>query len=133
MDPDKYQGMQQPGPGGIIALLIMSVIYLAVLAVILAGLWKIFVKMGRPGWEGIVPILNLIRMIEAIGKPIWWIVLCFIPCVNFVVLIIIAIGFAERFGKGAGFGLGLVFLPFIFYPILGFGGAKYLGPKPMAV
>jgi len=34
---------------------------------------------------------------------------------------------ATAFGKGAGFGLGLVFLGFIFYPILGFGDAQYVG------
>jgi hypothetical protein len=41
----------------------------------------------------------------------------------------VAIALAEKFGKGAGFGIGLAFLPFIFYPILGFGSATYVGPK----
>ena len=40
---------------------------------------------------------------------------------------LISIGIANRFGKGTGFGLGLAFLGFIFYPILGFGDAEYLG------
>jgi hypothetical protein len=32
---------------------------------------------------------------------------------------------AGRFGKGVGFVVGMIFLPFIFYPILGFGPAEY--------
>ena len=56
----------------------------------------------------------------------------FIPIVNFVIAILVCIAFAGKFGKGAGFGLGLVFLPFIFYPLLGFGDAKYTGVTPVA-
>jgi hypothetical protein len=36
---------------------------------------------------------------------------------------------ATSFGKDTGFGIGLIFLGFIFYPILGFGDAKYIGPN----
>lgn len=41
--------------------------------------------------------------------------------------VIVALGLAERFGKGMGFGLGLAFLPFIVYPILAFGDSAYSG------
>jgi hypothetical protein len=118
------------GAMGAIFGLIMGVLYLGFLVLILAGLWKTFVKMGHPGWAGIIPVYNLVLMIQAIGKPIWWIVLLFIPCIGIIFAIIILIEFAARFGKGAGFGLGLAFLGFIFFPILGFGDAKYLGPLP---
>ena len=37
---------------------------------------------------------------------------------------------AKGFGKGAGFGVGMAFLSAIFYPILAFGKAQYIGPKP---
>ena len=123
---------QGGGVVGIIIFLIMGVIYLGLILAMVAGAWKTFVKMGKPGWEGIVPILNIFRAVEVIGKPILWFILCLIPCVNFVIIPMVAIEFAGRFGKGAGFGLGLAFLPFIFLPMLGFGSAKYLGPKPMA-
>jgi hypothetical protein len=55
-----------------------------------------------------------------------------IPFVNFIVLIILSIDVAKSFGKGTGFGLGLAFLSLIFYPILGFGDAKYRGPAVTA-
>ena len=35
---------------------------------------------------------------------------------------------AKSFGKGVGFGIGLILLPIIFFPILGFGSATYQGP-----
>jgi hypothetical protein len=45
--------------------------------------------------------------------------------VNVVVAIVVSIDIARAFGKGPGFGWGLAFLGFIFFPILGFGGASY--------
>jgi hypothetical protein len=41
---------------------------------------------------------------------------------------IVAIDVAKSFGKDAAYGIGLALLPFIFYPLLGFGDARYLGP-----
>jgi hypothetical protein len=50
-----------------------------------------------------------------------------VPIVNFVLAVVVSIDFARKFGKGAGFGLGLVFLGFIFYPILAWGSAQHSG------
>ena len=50
-----------------------------------------------------------------------------IPLVNLIIAIILNIDIAKNFGKGVGFGIGMIFLPFIFYPILGFGSAQYQG------
>jgi len=103
----------------------------ALLVLLLAGMWKVFQKAGKPGWAAIIPIYNIIVLLEITGKPLWWIVLYIIPVVNFVVASLVCIELAKRFGKGVGFGLGLGFLPFIFYPILGFGDATY-GAAPTA-
>jgi hypothetical protein len=59
------------------------------------------------------------------GKPLWWIILLFVPLVNVVCQILMNIAFARRFGKGVLFGLGLCFFPVIFFPILAFGDAVY--------
>jgi hypothetical protein len=45
-----------------------------------------------------------------------------------VVYIILLHQLSLSFGKDSGFTLGLIFLGFIFYPILGFGDSKYEGP-----
>ena len=105
--------------------LLFMLIYFAVVLLIIVGLWKMFTKAGKPGWASIIPIYNLVVLIEITGKPLWWIVLLFIPFVNFVVGILINLALAERFGKGSGFAVGLILLPVIFYPILGFGSAPY--------
>lgn len=125
------QAEYQSNPeGGGIAALFGVVIWLALMALIIAGTWKMFVKAGKPGWAAIIPIYNFVVVLEITGKPIWWIALLFIPFVNFVILILIMIALARSFGKGVGFGLGCAFLGFIFIPILGFGDAKYIGPQP---
>jgi hypothetical protein len=117
----------QKGLGPILA------IYGLIFIISIVALWKLFTKAGKPGWASIVPIYNLIVLLEIAGKPTWWIVLMLIPFVNFIIAIILFIALAEAFGKGAGFGIGLAFLGIIFLPILAFGSAQYRGapsPKP---
>ena len=100
-------------------------VWLAVVIVCVAGIWKTFEKAGKPGWACLVPIYNAFVILQIAGKPAWWFLLFLIPVVNLVVAIIVMIEIARRFGKGPGFGIGLAFLGFIFFPILGFGSAQY--------
>ena len=88
-------------------------------------MWKIFAKAGQPGLCIFVPIYNIYLLLKIAGKPGWWLLLLLIPFVNFVIAILAVAGISRNFGKGNGFILGLIFLPFIFYPILAFGSAKY--------
>lgn len=104
------------------------IIYLAIIVLEIAALWKVFVKAGKPGWAAIVPIYNFIVLIEITGKPLWWVVLFFIPIVNYVFIIWTINLVSLSFGKDVGFTLGLIFLAPIFWPILGFGSAEYQGP-----
>lgn len=108
--------------------IVFSLFYIALIVFIFASMWKVFTKAGKPGWAAIIPIYNIIVILEIVGKPIWWIVLFLVPIVNLVISIIVYIELAKSFGKGTGFGLGLVFLGPIFFPILGFGDAVYHGP-----
>ena len=112
--------------GGIIGILFM-LIWLAVVIVVIAGMWKVFTKAGKPGWACIVPIYNIIVLLEIAGRPLWWFILFFIPIVGFVIAIVVCIDIAKAFGKGPGFGVGLALLGIIFFPILGFGDAQYQG------
>ena len=103
----------------------LIVLELALIVMVFAGLWKLFAKAGKPGWAAIVPIYNTCMMIDIAGKPIWWILLMFIPVVNIVVSVIVTIGLAKNFGRGTGTVIGLIFLPMIFLLILGYGSAEY--------
>ena len=115
------------GLGG--AEILILFVYLGIIILMIAGMWKVFEKAGKPGWGAIIPIYNVVLLLEIVGKPIWWIILLFIPCVGVVITLILFLELAKCFGKGAGFGIGLSLLGFIFFPMLGFGDAKYRGPQ----
>jgi hypothetical protein len=106
---------------------VFIVIYLALVVVTIASLWKVFTKAGQPGWGVLIPIYNIYLLCKIAGKPGWWVILCCIPLVNVIIALLVMLGIAENFGKGAGFGIGLFFLGFIFFPILAFGDATYGG------
>jgi len=106
---------------------VIIVIYFAILILMIASMWKIYTKAGKPGWAAIVPIYNLVVLLEVVGKPWWWLFLMLIPIVNIVLIIIVTHKLSVSFGKGAGFTVGLILLGIVFYPMLAFGDAKYVG------
>ena len=104
---------------------VIIIIYLAVLILLLASIWKVFQKAGKPGWASIVPLYNSWVMIQIAGKPSWWFFMMFVPFANIVFAIMLYVEIAKRFGKGGGFAALLILLPFVGFPILGFGKAQY--------
>ncbi|MBL1128499.1 MAG: signal peptidase I [Chloroflexi bacterium] len=103
--------------------------WLAIIVLIIAGFWKTFEKAGQPGWAAIIPIYNLYVLCLIAGRPGWWVLLYFIPFVNIVVSLLIAIDVAKAFGKDVLYGVVLLWLfQAIGYLLLGFGDAQYIGP-----
>ncbi|WP_300596682.1 DUF5684 domain-containing protein [Niabella sp.] len=113
---------EQPLPTGFIAGSFIITI------IVIIALWKLFEKAGQPGWAAIIPIYNIYILLKIVGKPTWWLLLLFIPFVNVVFGIWITNMLSKSFGKDEAFTVGLLLLGFVFYPILGFGSATYLGP-----
>jgi hypothetical protein len=107
---------------------LIVIIYIAVIVFEIAALWQVFVKAGHPGWAAIIPFYNYYVLLKIVGRPGWWLILYFIPLVNIIVWIIVAIDLSKSFAKSTGFAVGLILLAFIFIPILGFGPASYAGP-----
>ncbi len=103
-------------------------VYLALFVFYIVAGWRVFAKAGEPGWGIFIPIYNLYLVCKISGRPEWWVILFFIPLVNVVIGLIIAMDVAKAFSKGPGFGIGLWLLNFIFVPILGFGSAQYSAP-----
>lgn len=104
----------------------LFLIVFTVLAVV--AMWKVFEKAGKPGWAALIPIYNTIVLLEVVGRPVWWIVLMFIPLVNIVIWLIVALDLAKAFGKSPAFGVvGLFFFNIVGMLMLGFGDAKYVG------
>ena len=120
---DSASGMAAMGTG-------VLIFYLVILALMIVSMWKIFTKAGKPGWAAIIPIYNFIVLLEIVGKPIWWILLLLIPLVNIIISIIVTHRLSLSFGQGVGTTILLIILPFIGYPMLGFGSATYAGPPP---
>ena len=93
--------------------------------------FKIFSKAGQAGWKALVPFFNLFVFTKIVEKPIWWIA---IYCIAPVGWIMAALQISNLFGKKIVFALGLIFLPFVFYPILAFGksqvGEPISSPEP---
>lgn len=116
---------------GPLAVLFFLLLGLAFTVFSIAGIWKMFEKADQPGWGILVPIYNLILIVRVAGLPEWTFLLLLIPVVNFVAMIIVSLEIRERFSKGVGFTIGLIFLPALFYPLLGFGSDVYL-PRPAA-
>ncbi len=108
----------------------VGLIYFAFIVLMIISMWKIFEKAGQPGWASIIPIYNTIVLLKIVGKPWWWLLLMLLSAI--IIGLIWAIWsvnlLSKSFGKGVGYTLGLLFLPFIFYPLLGLGDATYQGP-----
>ncbi len=114
------------GAGVYMVCMIISLIFL-VLTVI--ARWKIYTKAGKPGWASLIPFYTDYCMFDIAWGSGWLFLLMFVPCVNFVVSIMLCFKLAKAFGKGTGFGFGLLFLNTIFVLILGFGSDQYIGPQ----
>ena len=123
---------------GLIALIFGALLIplLILLAIWVIANWKIFEKAGQPGWAAIIPIYNLIVMLDVQGRPKWWVIWYLIPFVNYVsilvMFIILCLDYAKRFGKDGGFVAGLILLNPIFLLILAFGSAQYQGVSAAA-
>lgn len=92
----------------------------------IAGQWAVFDKAGQPGWAAIIPIYNLIVWAEVAKKEVWWGLLLMVPVVGIVFMIMLNIEVAKQFGKDVGYAVGLSLLPFVFWPMLGFGKSRYM-------
>lgn len=112
------------GTGSLGGLFLMSGILSLVMIV---SQWKIFTKAGKPGWASIVPVYNMIVMIQIADLSLVYLLLFFVPIANIYAVFKIYISIAHKFGKSTGFGVGMIFLSIIFLPILAFGDAVYEG------
>jgi hypothetical protein len=126
-----YNGGNGGGAFGAIFAGCWSLVWLVVAVLVIAGMWKLLTKAGKPGWAAIIPIYNIIVLLEVVGRPIWWVILFFIPFVNIIMGIIVLLDVAKSFGKDVVYALGLIFFPYVFIPVLGFGKAVYQGPATM--
>ena len=111
----------------------------------------IFLKAKRKSWAAIIPFYSDYVIFDiATGKGFLGVIYAFIwylswffpicelicncdivllkictACISLILVIFMKFKLAKKFGHGIGFCLGLLLLPIIFYPILGFGKSEY--------
>ncbi len=107
------------------AVITILLIVAALIFLCIAPGWIVYQKAGKPGWAYIVPIYNMIVLMEIVKKPLWFFLLLCIPIVNIYAVIVVYNRLAKSFDKGIGYTIGLILFPFIFMPLLAFGSAQY--------
>ena len=131
---------------GTSALIVMFIFILAIAILVIVAMWKIFQKAGEPGWKAIIPFYNSYTMYKIVwDTKFFWInfglgvltgIINFLPPLAFISYIISIAAFvievmllnklAKSFGHGTGFTIGLIFLPYVFFLILGFGSDEFI-------
>jgi len=104
----------------------LSTLLNALLVLNFAGLWRVFRKAEVKPWWSLIPIVNLFGLVKVARLESYWALVLLIPILNLITLAYLVGGISKAFNKPTAYAIGLYFLPFIFYPILGFGNAKYL-------
>lgn len=96
---------------------------------VLIGLYGMFQKAGITPWKGLIPFYNTWCMVEKMQINKIWFFLQLIPIAGQFVTIWIFIKFVEHFGRfGLGHHILTVFVPFIYFPYLGFSdNERYAG------
>lgn len=94
--------------------------------------WKLFEKAGKPGWAAIVPIYSTLVLLEIINKPWYWLLLMIIPFFGIIWAVWAINLFVKSFGKDEGYTIGVLFLPFVFLPLMAFDEqTDYLELEPL--
>ena len=116
------------GAVAVVIWLFVILIVMAVSILMIIAMWRIFTKAGKPGWASLVPIYNMVVMMQIVGRPEWQVVLMFLPFAHIYISIVLPLDLAKSFGKTTGFGVLMIFFPAIMNPILSFGSIRYFGP-----
>lgn len=131
---------------GIIIFTVISIVFLIITFIIIViSYWKLFEKASEEGWKALIPVYNVYTICQLVGINTYWLLivisavlllktpfLSFISALAIIYFnILISVSIAKSYGKEASYALGLLIFPAVFYPILSFGKAEYIGPNSM--
>ena len=107
--------------------IMVTIVLVAALIVIieLVALWGIFTKAKKPGFISLIPIYNIISLLNLAKLKAYHFILLCIPVVGLYSWYRLSMNLAQVFKKKPSFGWGLFFLNPIFTIILGFGDSEY--------
>ena len=112
---------------GLIAMFLLPLIIIGIILII--ANWKLYAKIGLPGWYSIIPIFSLWTLYEKLNIKPYFSLVAFIPFIGGLIALIITIfamiRLARGFGKSDSYAIGILILAFIFVPMLAFGKSTW--------
>lgn len=104
--------------------------FMFILLIIVLFCWalgKIFQKADKKFRDAWIPFYNIYLLIKITNLSNIYFLLMFVPFINIFAIYQLNTKLALVFKKSSKFKWGLIFLPFIFYPMLGFSKDRYIG------
>jgi hypothetical protein len=81
-------------------MLFFFILFLALYVYMAICLMKMAKKTNTENaWLAWIPIANIVLLLQISKKPIWWIILFFIPLVNIVMAVLVWMAVAKELGK----------------------------------
>ena len=68
---------------------------------IFIGSQRLFKLAGVNSWKSLIPIYNIVKHLEIINRPKWWVILVFIPVINLLMIPVIWVEFIKRFNHNS--------------------------------
>ena len=69
--------------------------------IIFGGSYKLFNLAEVAAWKALIPFYNIIKYLDIINRPRWWIVLVFIPVINLLMIPVIWVEFIKTFNHNS--------------------------------
>ena len=83
--------------------------------IIFGGSYKLFNLAGVEGWKALIPFYNIIKHLDIINRPRWWIILVFIPVINLLMIPVIWLEYIKTFNHNSKLDRILVIVTLGFY------------------
>ena len=65
------------------------------------GTWKLYKAAGYQSWQAAIPVYNAVILMKIINRPLWWVILLFIPTINLILFSVIWVEILRSFGKNS--------------------------------
>jgi signal peptidase I len=65
------------------------------------GTWKLYKAAGYQAWQAAIPVYNAVILMKIINRPLWWVILLFIPTINLILFSVIWVEILRSFGKNS--------------------------------
>ena len=68
---------------------------------IFVGSQRLFKLAGVDSWKSLIPVYNIVKHLQIINRPKWWVILVFIPVINLLMIPVVWVEFIKRFNHNS--------------------------------